>query len=523
MNICILQTILAALLWCTPALAGNGWLGVNLSGVLDSSSQLVFKNLVNQSRPWLTRSARPGGPWDTGVTVPSNSAGWPTQVPFPDPSGLPTIPHTLMAREIRGHYPAGEYELCFEGDADLYLSFDAGPVKLSGTGCYKVKVNPSGAGIGLAVTRSEAANPLRSLSLTPAGLASVASGPFHPVFLERLAPFAVIRFMDMQATNGSVQVSWPDRPLPGLTTQAGPKGTALEYILDICLRTTAAPWLCLPHLADESYARGMARLIRDTLPPGSSVYLEYSNETWNAMFSQAEHVKRLGRLQNLAGDPFLAGIRYTVKRSMELFAAFEEELGGRIHLIKIVSGQTANPWVAEQALGALDDPAINPKGVKVDALAIAPYLGHDVADEIARTGKAAHIWPEEVVRMLAAGLPALDKLVSTHAGLAQKKGLALVAYEAGQHLVANTPAHRDDVALTDLLARANAHPAMGRLYLDLLRLWRQRGGSIFTLFAYVALPSKYGCWGLLEWLDQPEQDAPKYQAVKEASTWGTNE
>jgi len=512
---------LAALLcWPDPAFAQTGWLGVNLSGVADSSPQLVFKDLFKQSRPWLTRSATPGGPWDTRAAVPSGPDGWPCSVPFPDASGLPTIPHTLMAREIRGHYPGGEYELCIEGDADVLLSFDAESTMLSGTGCRRVRVHPSDAGIGLAVTRSGTVSPLRSASLVPASLAAVDSGPFHPVFLERLAPFSVLRFMDMQATNFSVNSSWDDRPLPGWTTQAGPKGTALEYLLEISVRAGASPWLCLPHLADEGYAKAMARLIRDTLPSGSTVYLEYSNETWNAMFSQAEHVRRMGQRQNLDRDPFLAGIRYTVKRSVELFAAFEEELGGSIRLIKVVSGQTANPWVAEQALRALDDPAVNPNAVTVDALAIAPYLGHEIADEIARTGRAAYIWPEEVVGMLAAELPTLEKQVSSHAALAKKRNIRLVAYEGGQHLVARTPELRDDAVLTDLIARANAHPAMRGVYLDLLRMWKRNGGGVFNLFAYVGMSSKYGCWGLLEWLEQPVDAAPKYQAAKEASAWG---
>lgn len=511
--------IILLLSWCGPAAAGSGWLGVNLSGVADSSSQLVFKDFFKQSRPWLTRSATPGGPWDTGAPVPSLPGGWPLYAPFPDAAGLPTIPHTLMAREIRGHYPKGQYELCMEGDAEVRLSFDAGAATLSGPGCVKVDVHPSDAGVGLALTRSNARDPLKRLTFTPASLAGQDGGPFHPVFLRRLSPFSVIRFMDMQATNGSVLASWDERPLPDWATQAGPRGVALEHILDLCVRAEATPWLCLPHMADEGFARGMARLVRDTLPAGSAVYLEYSNETWNGIFAQAGYVKRMGQLQNLDADPFLAGIRFTVKRSLELFGAFEEELQGKVRVIKVLAGQTANPWVAEQALRALDDPAVNPKGIGVDALAIAPYLGHDVADGIVRSGKAAFLWPEEVVGMLAAELPGLEKLIAAHASLAKARKLELTAYEGGQHLVGSTPAQRDDPALTELIARANAHPDMGRLYLDLLRMWRLNGGGTFNLFAFAGMPSKYGCWGLLEWIDQPVENAPKYRAAMEASSW----
>jgi hypothetical protein len=507
--------------WANLALAQGGWLGVNLSGVSDSSSQLVFKDLFKQSRPWLTRLAEPGGPWDIMAPVPSGPDGWPSAVPFPGPSGLPTLPHTLMARDINGHYPGGEYEVCIEGDTGISLSFDAGNAALSGPGCSRVTVRPTAAGIGLTVRRNGASSPLKSLTLVPQSLAGSESGPFHPVFLQRLSPFKVLRFMDMQGTNASPLTAWEDRPRPGWATQAGPKGTALEYIMDICVRTGATPWLCLPHMADEGFARGMARLVRDSLPAGSSVYLEYSNETWNAIFPQAEYVKKMGQLQHLSRDPFLAGIRFTVKRSLELFASFEGELGGRIRVYKVLAGQTANPWVAGQMLQSLRDPAVNPGGMRVDTLAIAPYLGHDIVDEIARAGRTAHIWPEEVVGMLSGQLPALEKQVAAHAGLARQVGVTLSAYEGGQHLVGGTAKLRDDPMLTDLIARANAHPSMRRLYLDLLRMWRANGGGVFNLFAYVGMPSKYGCWGLLEWLEQPLESAPKYLAAMEASAWTT--
>ena len=50
-------------------------------------------------------------------------------------------------------------------------------------------------------------------------------------------------------------------------------------------------WITLPHLADETYVKGVAALARDILDPGIVVVLEWSNEAWNIAFTQGVYYR----------------------------------------------------------------------------------------------------------------------------------------------------------------------------------------------------------------------------------------
>ena len=511
--LCCLSGALAACLaepgYCQPVV------GVNLAAVNDYSSQLVFADLFRQARPWMTRLADGGGPYDTAQPIPLGYDGFPAQSPFDPPGGLPQIPHTLLARDIGGHYPAGDYTLVIEGSGEARLSFDAGNHVVSAPCRRTVPVSPTQSGVALALTRSDAADPVRRIRLLMPGQNE--DGPvFYEPFLQRLRPFGVLRFMDMQRSNGSRQVSFSQRTLPTAVTQAASGGVALEYLAALAETLDAAPWFCVPHEADDDYVRGMAAVLLARLSPGRTVYLEYSNELWNGAFPQAAYVAAMGKKAGLAADPFLAGIRYGVQRATRIFRIFREVWGQQLHLVRVLSAQTANPWVAEQTLLALDDPIVNPGREAADVLAIGAYVGHDVADRIGKSGAYAYLWPSEIAAMLLDELPALEKLIRAHKALCQRRGLRLGAYEGGQHLAVTDQALRRNAALIDKLAAANADAAMADVYRNLLDVWGRAGGEEFLAFAFVDLPGPYGAWGLLEWTDQPVGQAPKYQAVLEA-------
>ena len=79
--------------------------------------------------------------------------------------------------------------------------------------------------------------------------------------------------------------------------------------------------------------------------------------------------------------------------------------------------------------------------------------------------------------------------------------MALIAYEAGQHATAQTS---DEV--TELMIAANRHPRMRELYLQYFDVFFGNGGELMAIFAGVYPPSKWGSWGVKEYLEQ--NDAP---------------
>ncbi len=90
--------------------------------------------------------------------------------------------------------------------------------------------------------------------------------------------------------------------------------------------------------------------------------------------------------------------------------------------------------------------------------------------------------------------------------------MKLFAYEGGQHLVGHGGAENNQ-KLQDLLVAANRDPRMEKLYRQHLTNWFAAGGDLFMVFSSVGGPSKWGSWGILEFQNQPTEDAPKYRAV----------
>ena len=56
---------------------------------------------------------------------------------------------------------------------------------------------------------------------------------------------------------------------------------------------------------------------------------------------------------------------------------------------------------------------------------------------------------------------------------------------------------------------------MGGFYTRLLDAWKESGGDLFCLYASTGNWGRHGCWGLLQYADENEQDQPKFRAVLE--------
>src|SRR5262249_43377055 len=102
--------------------------------------------------------------------------------------------------------------------------------------------------------------------------------------------------------------------------------------------------------------------------------------------------------------------------------------------------------------------------------------------------------------------------ITQHIELANTVGLTPIAYEGGQHLAGYGGTENDDV-VSDLFIAANRDRRMGDVYLEYLNAWRDAGGGMFMLFNDITAPTKFGSWGLLEYVSQLPTSAPKYQAV----------
>jgi hypothetical protein len=269
----------------------------------------------------------------------------------------------------------------------------------------------------------------------------------------------------------------------------------------------------MPHQADDDYVRRFAEMVRDRLDPTLRVYIEYSNEVWNSQFAQSRYAGERGMALGLAEKAHEAVWRYTARRSVEIFGIWEDIFGGTERLVRVLATQSANPYVTSQIL--LFEEAYQ----HADALGVAPYVSCNVprAGKSPNTAEVAQWSLDQLFGYLAEdALPRTVGHMFEQAALAKAYGLALVAYEGGQHLV-GVQGGENDEAVTLLFHTANADPRMGALYSRYYDAWTHAGGGLHCAFSSVGQWSKWGSWGLLQYYDETAADSPKFAATLE---WG---
>jgi hypothetical protein len=226
--------------------------------------------------------------------------------------------------------------------------------------------------------------------------------------------------------------------------------------------------------------------MRDHLDTGLKLRVEYSNEVWNAGFKQFgrtfERSKRDDRVT--AKDDYSRIAQEYGLRAADCLKIFREVYGDRAAgVIGVLGGQTSNTYFSETALAAIRQSFGDPKQY-FQELAIAPYVGNDLPKEVPLGG-----WTLDAL------FPELDRFTDTTLNgwigamkkVADRNGLALVAYEGGQHLTGNTTLPEP------LKIAANHDPRMYKLYRHLAQVWRTNGGGLFQQFSHIG-----GGWGLLD-------------------------
>ena len=334
--------------------------------------------------------------------------------------------------------------------------------------------------------------------------------PWNSRFLEELAGYSVIRFMDFGVINwDTVEVHWEDRVRKEAVNQ---RRMALYWMIDLCNRTQKDMWICLPERSAPDYWEGAATLIRDRLDPALKVYVEWSNETWNPMFSAHRTAVDSGKAYDLWfpgdegqswGEDRLAA-RFTTFQALRIWKTFYRVFGDDAprRVVRVLCGASANDWWDAALVNALADSAINPDRVMPDAFAIAPYVGHSLdgaaPDIVARMNQAMG----EVEKQIRKVLAVLKGTSYWHLQMPpppEAASIPLICYEAGQHILKNAAWFAANQASYDWY--------MG--YLDMLSQYIRGPVCHYTH------SSGWGdmAFGAKKYVGQPVARAPKFRAL----------
>jgi hypothetical protein len=478
-------------------------IGMNLSPLTYWTRELPFKDVFKTAMPWVTQNAADRRVWDTGAlaSIPLDRNGYPLRLPVNAPgTNAPQGVATLMCREIDGRYPAGRYVCLYDGKGEIVFAGDA--VVAGGTpGRIELDVKPSKSGIFMKIVSSDRSDHVRNIRvLMPGCEGTYREKPFNPLFLERLKPFRIIRFMDWQRTNDSTVTSWETRTAPSFYTQAGGGGVAVEHMIELCNELGADPWFCLPHQADDGYLRSFALMARDRLHPGGKVYLEYSNEVWNRMFGQYRWVEERDRREMSHARKYARFAGHAFEVWSRVFGAQKDRL------VRVACGQQANPRVLEEALDALG------KG-GADAAACSAYFGLESDDYPALESLGGRAGAGDVMALVQEGLEKNGVTgIRRHAEISAGHGLDFLFYEGGQSLVPSP--FGSSPPYLPALWEAQKTPEMHQAYGKALAEAGNTHARVFMAYSFVTrADARSGSWGHLEYLAQPLAEAPKYRAL----------
>ncbi|MBF2009685.1 MAG: cellulose-binding protein [Chlorogloeopsis fritschii C42_A2020_084] len=517
----------------TPAL------GIGLNGIADWSTQLPFLDAFKSSRQWITQCVKidPGcnGEWDTNEynLLNLDKDGWVKSLPAPSETPKYTRVSTLLYREIPGHYPSGKYIVFYEGEGTISYGFDAQQDKAASTaGRDVINVNSKGGGgILITITSTDpkkTGNYIRNIRVVRAeNLPLYTKGEiFNPTFINKIKNFRAFRFMDWMQTNGSKQKEWFSRPKTTAASYAL-KGVPVEVMIALANKANAEPWFNMPHMATDEYMAKFAQIVKKKLKSNLKAYVEFSNEVWNGQFPQADYALQQGQAR-WGKDKEHVQMQWYGMRTAQMCDIWKNTFGKQNKRVVCVMGTHTGWQGLENA--ALDCQSWVGEGNKpcyqhgIDAYAIAGYFGRDLGTP--ENSQKVESWLNDsdggfgkAIQHLKTGKlleKSQDSLVDNynsfiyHAKVARKKGLKLVAYEGGQHIVGHSGVENNE-KLTNFFIELNRHPAMYDLYSQLLNSWQKAGGGLFMHFVDISSPSKWGSWGALEYLEQ--KSSPKYKAL----------
>ncbi|MBN1425597.1 hypothetical protein JXA88_13665 [Candidatus Fermentibacteria bacterium] len=483
-------------------------IGMNLSGPRDWTSDYAFANIMKLGRSWGTCNIMwyPGGQnvWDTGLidSIPVDDDGYPLELPFEtDHPDADTSQAVFSVWTNTLSLPQGIYVLLYDGQGEFDFDFDA-EITAQASGRLEVTVQPSAGIMKMEILSSTLGNHVRNIRfLLPGTEYTHEDDPWSGEWKEKLEPFTVVRFMDWGSTNNSTMRTWSQRPKVDDYTYTI-NGIPYDWMVRLCNDMDADPWVCVPHLADSAYVFNLATLFRDSLETDRTVFVEYSNELWNWMFTQAHW--GLDSLDQSLPWPERLGPRIE-----EVMAIWTGAFSGQTHrLVRVVGSQTYYLDIVDRILDHVD-PAL------VDALAATWYVGLN-GDSLDYYG--AGLTADKVFDLAYEELRGdLSYFLRGNKAIADANALALLYYEGGQHFTPNP--FGSIQPYNQVLEDVQTDPEMYEFYCELLDTVRAIDSqSLATHYSFISgLSGRYGSWGALEnqFFQFPPYYpiAPKYQAL----------
>jgi hypothetical protein len=523
----------------------NPSMGIGLNGVSDWSSQMPFIDVFKSSRPWTGHlEGRWGGASRDQIEAVSDADGYLTRMP----DGVTHV-SAIFLTEMPAAMTSigGTYRVTYEGEGQIVVN--GGTNIRYGDGEIWFDYTPRGNNlISLDIVKINSGDYIRDISVVhQKNIPAFEAGKiFNPDWIEKIEDMRSLRFMDWQATNDSDLSKWGDRAEASDATWATEAGVPLEVMVKLANETGTDPWFNIPHKADAEFIRNFVSYVKENLDPDLKPSFEYSNEVWNWQFEQAQWANVEGQKLWLGqGD---AWVQFYGMKAAEMAAIVNQVYGPNVDEMvnKVIATHTAWHGLEQSILeapNAVKGGSVTPANLFND-YAVTGYfdgsLGREKAgtvlswisnSEIAAGAEGremglsgaqltnyvqAHKYDQAIslaIRELRDGsvtgnpdgtIASLVKTFEYHKVIADKYDMDLVMYEGGTHVV-GVGQWAGNQTLANFFMALNQSDAMGGLYLELMKSWKDAGGTLFNAFVDVAKHGTYGSWGALQHLDDQSE------------------
>jgi VCBS repeat-containing protein len=521
---------------------GRMTVGMNLENVVDWSPAWTFTDAFKASRPWISHAFNPqtwSTTWDPAQAPPldidANGNVRSLKTWMQNGVQMKQYAGTLMFDALAGEYAAGTYHAQWDGTGVVTFGLDAVVTSsgktADGRNFAELKVTPTDGGIYMRIEETSPTDPVRNFNVwmpdyngqSFAGQRwqpGAATSPFHPLFLSRLHPFGVLRFMGMQETNGSDITTWAQRRdandirqgsgAEGTPSEPIANGISLEYMVELANELDADPWFNMPYAADDTFVRNFATYVSQHLESGRKVYVEWANEVWNFGwgFEASQWVADKATAAGLDpdyGQWIVAG--QEAKRDMDIWSeVFATQTS--LDLVRVAAGWAAVDWVTNQIAENM--------GGAFDAIAIAPYI---TPTDQQRADYTAATTVDRVIADTRANIATSLQWTTAHEQLAQEwsarlgRPIELLAYEGGPHLDGRSAAYQN------AFYAATNDPRMGNIYRDYLKGLDAAGMDLYVDFQFTGQSgaAPWGDFAKLHRMDQALATAYRYNAVVSAA------
>lgn len=529
----------------------NPRLGTNVGSLDKLTSAVPFTDIFKISRGWFT-SCRYDWQTKQGLDpdctqknsfntqeqklLDLDKDGWVKSIPSAQQK--PIFTRVTSTWKLPAHFPLGRYVVLYKGQGTLKLEGDLNIVQ-NKAGHIEFDLLSPKRNLRLIISATNPKNYIREIHVVAKkNEHNYQQQIFNLDYLNRLEPLEAIRFMTWSNTRSNDASEWYQRATPSFAHYSGNKGVPAERMIDLANIVNATPWLSVPYKASDDYVRRYAKMVKRRLRKDQKVYLEYSNEMWNTIFPATTYAARkadkLWHFPYTDKPPYQRRVsmatNWYAKRTVEMCNIWKKEFGKQRNRVKcVLSAQAAVPWVGTETLDCPLWKEAGGCGRHVDAYAIGPYFGDYIArlehrPEVKQWTRDPDGGMERLFREILQG-GALKKghpggainltlglYIDSSKKLADKYGLELLAYEAGQHLIRYDPPHTvTDPAVLNMFMRAQKDPRMQEAYERYLSGWAKHGGGLLMHFYGIGELSSKNFFSMLDHVGQ--ESTPKYAAL----------